>query len=586
MPDSGNAIMREGVMSKLNPADMFAIEEAIRIKEMFGGNVTGLCMGVSSAASALKGAIAMGIDNIYLLSDRVFSGADTFATAYTLASGIKYIGVQDLILCGKQSTDGDTGQVGQEVAALLNLPCITNVVEIQIEKDKILTCRILGDEGYFYLQTELPAVVCVLKGINEPRIPTISGLQKAQITDVNFITHQDITIDIKHCGLVGSPTRVKRTSAHRFAKRASIDITNEYAEQIGCLIAQVRFADNMVYSGSTLQSSFYKDGHEVWVVPEFSDGKITVLSLEVMSKARELSLDGNYALSALVLAALEENIIEQLRKYGVDKIYAANFQFSHFSESQASTIVNSCIRYKPSVLLFGGSVWGKWIAPNVAAQLQAGLTADCINLSYDEDGKTLLHTRIAFGGRLRAEVYIPTARPQMATIRKGVFSNVPRPSENNPLIIDVSNMVDTRNRIEFLTRNNTAPNRTNLSDANIIIAGGKGVGKENFPHLFRLSKLTGGAVGATRYAVDARWIDYEYQIGQTGVTVRPRIFIAFGISGASEHLVGMRDADCIVSINTDTHAPITAVSDYRVTANCKDVLTALIQHFERMEKTL
>ena len=579
-------IKRDGIVGKINPADMFAIEEAVRIKEKHGGNSVGVCMGLKSAEDELKSAIAIGLDEVYLLSDKALAGSDTLATSYALSKCIETIGEYNLILCGKQSTDGDTGQVGQEIASHLDLPCITNVVEICFDNDNSITCKVLDDTRYIHLKTKLPAVVCVLKGINEPRIPTISGFLKARNFSVKTVSSSDVGIDLALCGLTGSPTKVKHTTAHKFAERASIDITTNYVEELSCIITQNKSLDDSIAIETITNSDNTKQGDEIWVVPEIINGIIADVSLEILSKAKELALISNRILSVIVVGAVVQSVADCLCEYGVDKIYLANKQVERYSESNPLTLAKACKVYKPSVLLLGSTVWGKWMAPNVAVRLQTGLTADCIDLNYDNDNENLIQARIAFGGSVLAKVYTPNNRPQMATIRKGVFTKVVRRTTKPPQIIDIENLFDLRNRIETLSckLQEGKKDGVNLMTSNIILTGGNGVDKKNFPLLHKLAELVGGEVGATRCAVDARWIDYEHQIGQTGLTVKPKLLIAFGISGASEHLVGMRDAECIVSVNTDTNAPILAVSDYRIMADCGRVIKSLIEKYERMIK--
>jgi electron transfer flavoprotein alpha subunit len=585
--NSGIDIQREGTVSKINPADMFAIEEAVRIKEKFDGIANGLCMGVSSAENALKTAIAIGLDEVYLLSDKVFAGSDTLATSYILSKGIQKTGKYDLILCGKQSTDGDTGQVGQEIASHLDLPCITNVVDIQFDENDIV-CKVLDDNGYIYLKSKLPAVVCVLKGINEPRIPTIEGLLKSQKSMIKKIDSLALGVNIDLCGLHGSPTRVKRTKAYMFAKRPSIDISNNYIEKLEEIIKVNKYSEKINVIEETMHHNNSLQNDEIWVVIEIIGERIIDVSLEILSKAKELALSSGKKLSAVILGMQNEEILTEITTYGVDIIYIFSQPLGRFNEAYPRTLVNACKIYKPSVLMFGSTVWGKWVAPYIAVKLQTGLIADCIELKYDEDGNNLIQTRVAFGGNILADVFIPDKRPQIATIRRGIFKKIIHKTAMLPQIIDINGLIDMKNRIETITshnKENVINDGVNLLSANILVVGGKGVGKENFPLLCEFATLIGGAVGATRYAVDSGWVDYERQIGQTGITVRPRLYIAFGVSGASEHLVGMRESGYIVSINTDPDAPIMSISDCRIIADCGDVLRSLIAYFEKEVKT-
>lgn len=206
-----NTIIRESVEAIINPFDEYAIEEGVRIKEQTGGKVTVLSMGIPKVADLLRETIAVGVDEAVLLSDRAFAGADTLATSYALSMGIKALGEYDLIICGKQATDGDTAQVGPSLAEKLDLPHTTYVRKIEEIKEGYIRCQRLTEDGYEVIEMPLPAVITVVKEINEPRLPSIKGKLKAKKTEVRVLTADDIGADKDRCGLKGSPTQVVKT---------------------------------------------------------------------------------------------------------------------------------------------------------------------------------------------------------------------------------------------------------------------------------------------------------------------------------------------------------------------------------------
>ena len=203
-----NTLMREGVKSIINPFDMYAIEEAIRLKERFGGKVNVITMGPPQADSALREAISMGADDGYLVCDRAFAGSDTWATSYTLAGVIKKLGAFDLIICGKQASDGDTAQVGPGISTHLNIPQVTYVKKIEEATDKIMRVERMLEEGFEIIQTPLPALLTVVKEINEPRIPSLRGLMRAKGAKITILTQKELNLDPQQIGLCGSPTQV------------------------------------------------------------------------------------------------------------------------------------------------------------------------------------------------------------------------------------------------------------------------------------------------------------------------------------------------------------------------------------------
>ena len=204
-------IIREGVELMLNPFDAYALEEALRLREAHGGTVTVMTMGIPSAAILLREALPMGADQAILLTDRRFAGADTLATATTLAAAIHKLGVVDLILCGRQAIDGDTAQVGPELAEKLGIPHATAVTKIEEVNAGMLTCQKMIDEGYARLKVQLPALLTVVKEINTPRFPTLAGFRRAQKSDILIWKAEDLEVDLGHIGLEGSPTQVIAT---------------------------------------------------------------------------------------------------------------------------------------------------------------------------------------------------------------------------------------------------------------------------------------------------------------------------------------------------------------------------------------
>ena len=203
-----NTLIREGVKSMINPFDMYALEEAVRLKEKLGGRITVITMGPPQADSALREAISMGIDEAILISDRAFAGSDTWATSYTLSCAIKKIGDFDLIICGKQASDGDTAQVGPGIAAHLDLPQVAYVKKIEKIEDKFARVERMTEEGYDIIETPLPALFTVVKEINEPRLPSLRGMMRSKQAKIIHWTQKDLNLDEQKTGLAGSPTQV------------------------------------------------------------------------------------------------------------------------------------------------------------------------------------------------------------------------------------------------------------------------------------------------------------------------------------------------------------------------------------------
>lgn len=234
-----NTLIRDGVPSIINPYDMYAIEEALRLREKHGGKVTAVTMGPPQAADSLKEAVAMGVDDVVLLSDRAFAGADTWATSYALSQGIKKIGEYDLILAGKQAIDGDTAQVGPETAEMLGIPFVAYIRKIDQVADGKMTVERLMDEGYDVVETTLPALMTVVKEINQPRLPSLKGKMKAKNLKVTSWNASDLAADVDKCGLKGSPTKVVKIFPP--APRGDREIlSGSMEEQITTVVAKLK----------------------------------------------------------------------------------------------------------------------------------------------------------------------------------------------------------------------------------------------------------------------------------------------------------------------------------------------------------
>jgi len=229
-----NTLIREGVKSIINPFDMYAIEEAVRLKERFGGKVTVVTMGPPQADAALREAISMGADEGVLVCDRAFAGSDTWATSYTLSGAIKKIGVFDLVICGKQASDGDTAQVGPGMATHLNIPQVTYVKKVEEATDKLMRVERMLEEGYEIIETPLPALLTVVKEINEPRIPSLKGMLRAKSAKITVWGQKDLDLDPQNIGLCGSPTQVVKifTPAQRLGGQIIKGEAPEIASQI------------------------------------------------------------------------------------------------------------------------------------------------------------------------------------------------------------------------------------------------------------------------------------------------------------------------------------------------------------------
>ena len=326
----------------------------------------------------------------------------------------------------------------------------------------------------------------------------------------------------------------------------------------------------------------------VWVWVEQFQGEAASISWEMIGQGRRLADQRGTALTACVLGHNVEHIAKQAIAYGADRVFWVDDASLAVYRTQpyARTLVHLVRQYKPEIFLLGASSRGRDLAGSVATDLYTGLTADCTGLDIDPETKLLRQTRPAFGGNIMATIISPNYRPQMATVRHRVFELPEMDGSRQGQIVAVDPVLAEDEVATKVVDFVMEQGQVNLADAKIIVSGGRGVGgPEGFAPLRELAEVLGGALGASRAAVDAGWVPYAHQVGQTGRTVRPDLYIACGISGAVQHLAGMGTAKVIVAINKDPDAPIFGVANYGIVGDLFQVIPALTARFkERLGK--
>lgn len=340
------------------------------------------------------------------------------------------------------------------------------------------------------------------------------------------------------------------------------------------------------------------DQNNLIVYCEFEDGKVADVSLELLTKGRELASTLGVKLEAVVIGDNLDGVEEQLFPYGADIVYkvADKRLYPYTSNPHAAVLINLFREIKPQVCLMGATCIGRDLGPRVSSCLHSGLTADCTSLEIGphKDPKTgkeyenlLYQIRPAFGGNIVATIVNPECRPQMATVREGVMKKeVFDPAYKGDVInLDAKKYVSDEDFVVEIIDRHIEKSKVNIKNSPIIVAGGYGMGsKENFDLLYKLAETLGGEVGASRAAVDAGFCEHDRQIGQTGVTVRPKLYIACGISGQIQHIAGMQESSIIISINNDPDAPINTIADFVINGNAEDVIPKLIKYYKKNSK--
>ena len=326
-----------------------------------------------------------------------------------------------------------------------------------------------------------------------------------------------------------------------------------------------------------------KKGEEVWVFAEQRNNKIARVALELLGKAKELAEKLNVKAAAILLTDKDNGLSKELISYGADKVYLVENSLlkNYQTDLYTKVIAEHIQKEKPQVVIYGATHIGRDLAPRIAQRINTGLTADCTGLDITEEG-LLLQTRPAFGGNLMAQIMCKKHKPQMSTVRPGVMK-MKEPSEKPGEIIKVNaNISEKDKKVKILEIIKEAKKKVNLEEAEIIVSGGRGLGKkENFKLIEELATLLRAEVGASRAAIDSGWIPKDHQVGQTGKTVRPKLYIAIGISGAIQHKAGMQGSNLIIAINKDSNAPIFDVADYGIVDDLFKVVPEMIAELKK-----
>ncbi|MDR2126524.1 MAG: electron transfer flavoprotein subunit alpha/FixB family protein [Prevotellaceae bacterium] len=338
--------------------------------------------------------------------------------------------------------------------------------------------------------------------------------------------------------------------------------------------------------------------NNLFVYCEIEDNIVADVSLELLTKGRSLANQLKCKLEAIVIGSKLEGIEKQIIPYGVDKLHVFDGEklYPYTSLPHTSVLVNLFIEEKPQICLMGATVIGRDLGPRVSSALKSGLTADCTSLEIGshEDRKNnivyenlLYQIRPAFGGNIVATIINPEHRPQMATVREGVMKKEILDENYKGEIIrhKISTYIDDNDYAVKVIERHIEKAKHNLKGSPIIVSGGYGVGsKENFKLLYDLAKVINAEVGASRAAVDSGFAEHDRQIGQTGITVHPKLYIACGISGQIQHIAGMQDSSMIISINSDANAPINQIADYAIVGDLTEVIPKMIKYYKKNSK--
>ncbi len=566
-------MVRDGIDLHMNDYCRRAVAKGTEVAKASGGSVTVFNLGPPSAENVCREAILYGVDRGVHICDPAFAGSDTWATAKALAAALERFGPFDLVMMGRNSVDADTGQVPPQLAELLGLPFATGVRHFALHGDR-LELRLEHDDEWVDASVEMPAVISCAERLCDPcKIKDPNAWATVDGSLIHTVSASELGPG--PWGQEGSPTSVgpvRMADVERLRRM----LTGTLAEQVDEAVTFL--ADEGVLAA--------KSGSEPELVPENPNGgpevePIVVLvepgrervTRELLGAAAGLAVDRGGRVVALGPGL--DDVGEELGPWGADEqvdIAGSDGAASLVEEDLASAMSAWAAEKQPWAVLAPGTAWGREVASRMAASLGAGLTGDAVGLYADDSGR-MIALKPAFGGWLVAEIGC-SSPIQMATVRPGVLA-FPRPNPARPPA-ERSSLVAPRCSRLTVTRRYRDDDSDVLANASVVIGVGQGVDPADYPKLEKHRAAIGAALCATRKVTDYGWMPRARQVGITGHSISPTLYIAIGTSGKFNHTVGVRSADTVVGINTDPEAPLWDVVDIGIVGDWAEVFDALI----------
>ena len=571
-------LVRDGVRGEVSSFDVRALLGALRLRATHGGEVVVATMGPPGARDGLTYCLALGADRALHLCDPALAGSDTLATARALAAVLRRER-PDLVLLGRASVDAETGQVGPEIAELLDLPQATAVRRLSLD----LTARTFDaeretDEGFEHVRGPLPALITAAEDLHEERFPTKVERQAAAEKPIETIALADAGLSSGDVGGDGSPTWVADIEEVPCARRGELlngADAAALARALRARLIELGALGARAEDHPPLPSPANGDGPPIWVVAEMGPAGPRAITRELLAKAAHLAGPLGSRVEAVVIGPGEAHV-GALAAAGADRVLVADAAgLDPYTTDAHANVLADAIRHRaPRLVLLGSTVRGRDLAPRVAARLGLGLTGDAIDLDVDGEGR-VRQLKPAFGGTIVAPILSRT-RPEMATVRPGVLHPA-RPDPARAAVVERLATPETASRVQVVDRQALGGEAGEaLETATLVLGVGKGIGGPTaLPAIEQLAGRLGAAIAATREVTDAGWLPRQYQVGLTGRAIAPRLYVALAASGAMEHLVGLRRAGTIVAINKSPKAPILRAADLGIVADVNDMLPHL-----------
>ena len=579
-------IIREGVPSEVNPFDMLGLVRAVELKSAPDDQVVVLCMGPPQARDGLLECLALGADRAILLTDRALAGSDTLATARALSLALKKE-APDLIICGRNSADSETGQVGPETAELMDIPHVGQVSKLDLNADSntIVTER-LTDEGYQVIECPLPALVCVTEGVAEETFPNREQLAEAETKPLQEVTCAQLSPDSSQFGAEGSPTWVEEIRLVE-PNRSGVIIEEEdpqvAAEQAASLLkerlAELDSADNGSQTAQPTERFPSSRDKSIWVIAESWPADLAHVTLELLGKARELTSFTRSEVAAVLIGPAQPDLNGQLAAYGADRVLVLDNTGKGpvWGRQVVQSLAAAVHQAQPYAVLFASTPDGRDLASRVAARLALGLTGDAIDLEIDEEGR-LVQLKPALGGNVVAPILSKTL-PNMVTLRPGLLTPVaPVVSSQAPVEAIAAASFDGPDVTVLEEHVQEDIGALELTQAQVVLGVGMGIGgPENLPQIQNLAHSINASLATTRNVTHEGWLPVQIQVGISGRSITPKVYLAVGIRGAFNHTVGIQKAGVILALNQNRRHAIFKSADFGIVGDWNEFLPPLIE---------
>ena len=590
-------IVRDGVPSEVNPFDVLGLVRAVELKSGPEDEVVALSMGPPQAREGLVTCMALGADRGILLTDRALAGSDTLATARALSLALERE-KPDLVVCGRNSADAETGQVGPELAELLGLPHISQVRKLDYRADSAgkvngIVAERITDEGYQVIECALPALVCVTEGVAAETFANREQMAAAQDKPVEELSCAQLSDDLSQFGLSGSPTWVediRLVEPTRLGMMIEGETPDAAAQQVAQLL-QERLASLAEEQGdgspapASAANIRYPDNRarSIWVVAETAQDGLRRVTLELLGKARELTATTRSEVVAVLIGVASQQatntLTAPLSAYGADRVLTLdNTDLGPVcSRAVAGALADAVAADQPYAVLFAATADGRDLASRIAARLGLGLTGDAIDLEIDHEGR-LVQLKPALGGNVIAPILSKTL-PNLVTLRPGLLTPIEPEDDALAIVQALSAPAFDETDITLLeTHNQEDTGGIALAQAQVVLSVGMGIGgPENLPEIQSLAGEIEANLATTRNVVHAGWLPHQVQVGISGRTIAPRVYLAVGIRGVFDHTVGIQKAGVIIAINSNRRHPIFKAADYGIVGDWKENLPVLVE---------